>query len=154
MHNSIIMTILVPTPFLKMGIILVFFLVLSKDNRWGRSPIVSLLSWWAFETPIFRFFDLPDALQCLNSVVRLARFNCYSRYRSFKFIYKLFICYYVTNLFEVHPIPFIRACFNPCLTRRLDGMDHLSYACQCGPYRGWSARRILLLWSFLTRLVL
>ena len=31
----------------------------------------------------FLSFDLRDAFQCVNSVVRLARYNGYSRYRGF-----------------------------------------------------------------------
>ena len=35
---------------------------------------------------IFRSFDLHDALQRVNRVVRLVSYNCYSGYRGFTFL--------------------------------------------------------------------
>ena len=41
---------------------------------------VSLLmvSFWVSDALFLKYFDLPDALQRVNSVVRLARYSCYS----------------------------------------------------------------------------
>ena len=44
----------------------------------------------------------------------------------------------------VHPGPWTCACFYPQYTRLSEGPHLLSWACQHGPIRGWSARRILL----------
>ena len=49
------------------------------------------------------------------------------------------------TLFEVHPGPYIHEYFYPRLMRRSDGLYILSFTCQRGPYQGWLARRILLL---------
>ena len=38
---------------------------------------------YEFEALILQFLNLSDTLQCVNSMVWLARYNCYSRYRGF-----------------------------------------------------------------------
>ena len=61
-----------------------------------------MASSWVFDTLILRYFNLHYALQCLISVVRLARFNCYYRYRVLKVVDHLYLSQFLRT-YEVHP---------------------------------------------------
>ena len=63
--------------------------------------------------PIFRFFDLCNAHQRVNSVIRLRCFYSYSMYVGFNlFLDKIYLSYYFTNLSKVHPGPCTHAFFS------------------------------------------
>ena len=53
-----------------------------RQSTHGVSLLIA--SYYAFVALIFRFFYLHGALQRVNSMVQLAGYSCYSRYRGFK----------------------------------------------------------------------
>ena len=115
-------------------------MLFSTENRWGRAThggSLLMVRSLVFDTIIFRYFNLRNIFQCVNSVVRVARFNCYSRYRIvLSFLDQWFTCYYYKNLLEVHPVTCNRALFYPCLMCFWGGPQYLILSLPERPYSG------------------
>ena len=85
MHNSIQITILLLIPFLQRWDIFVFPFPLASttdevEHPWGPSSNDDFLG---ILSSNFRPHNLRNALQGVNSMVKLVRTNCYCRYRGF-----------------------------------------------------------------------
>ena len=96
-----------------------------------------------FDAQIYQSFNLCDALQRVTSVVKLARFNCYFRYRVLQF----YIFYLLLDILQTYQ-RFIRVhsrvhVFIPG-QRVLRQSTYLSCACQRLLYQGWQAMHALL----------
>ena len=79
------MNIFLPSPFLHRGTIFLFPLSLDStiyevEQSCGLSSHGEFLG---ILRSFFLYFDLRDSIQRVTSVVQLARFNFYSRYRGF-----------------------------------------------------------------------
>ena len=109
---------------------------IRQQMRYSTHGVYRLVvSSWVLHALIFQFPHLYDALQLMNSVVRLARTKCYYKYRGLKYFrWKFYLL-----LFYKPILRFIRGhmlhTFLINVQLQSDCLRFLPYACQCGPSR-------------------